>query len=31
MLIPANDDLITRIDTTSRQITMSIPAGLLEL
>jgi 16S rRNA processing protein RimM len=30
-LIPANDDLITDIDTENRIITMNIPQGLLEL
>ena len=30
-LIPANDDLIIDIDTTKRQITMSLPEGLLAL
>ena len=30
-LIPANDDLITAIDQTSRTITMHLPDGLLEL
>ena len=30
-LIPANDDLITDIDTTNRQITMTLPEGLLSL
>ena len=30
-LIPANDELITDIDTSSKRITMSIPEGLLAL
>ena len=30
-LIPANDDLITDIDTTNRTITMNIPEGLLDI
>lgn len=30
-LIPANEDLITNIDTQNREITMEIPEGLLEL
>ena len=30
-LIPANDDLITDIDTEKRQITMNIPEGLLDI
>ena len=30
-LIPANDDLITDIDTTNRTITMNIPQGLLDI
>lgn len=30
-LIPANEDLITDIDTKQREITMEIPEGLLEL
>lgn len=31
MLIPANDELITHIDTAARTITMQLPEGLLEL
>lgn len=30
-LIPANDDLITDIDMSKQQITMTIPDGLLDL
>ena len=30
-LIPANDDLISDIDSEKRQITMNIPQGLLEI
>ena len=30
-LIPANDDLITTIDTSARQVVMNLPQGLLEL
>ena len=30
-LIPANDDLITHIDTKNRTITMNIPQGLLDI
>lgn len=31
LLIPANDDLITDIDMSKQQITMTIPDGLLDL
>lgn len=31
ILIPANDELITHIDTAARTITMQLPEGLLEL
>jgi 16S rRNA processing protein RimM len=31
LLIPANDKLITAVDTTQKTITLVIPDGLLEL
>jgi len=31
LLLPANDDLLERIDVKQRQIVMNIPEGLLDL